>query len=115
MCSTCLFPLCHGKTDCFLRWHNEDLPAAIKEEGHDEECKKMKKSLMTMEETVKEAWRNEQDSNDDISDYNKADDGEEDSDDDDKNHEGDEEGKDSNVVPHGNEDNFMDEESVSHK
>ena len=47
-------------------------------------------------------------------DYNKADDGEEYSDDDDedhdKDHKGDEEGEDSDVLPHGNEVDFMDEE-----
>ena len=27
MCTLCLVPLCHGKRDCFLKWHTKDLPA----------------------------------------------------------------------------------------
>ena len=36
MCSACLVPLCHGKSDCFFKWHTEDLPAEV-DNGQGEE------------------------------------------------------------------------------
>lgn len=36
MCSQCLVPLCHGKRQCFARWHSEDFVVNDADENEDE-------------------------------------------------------------------------------
>ena len=36
MCSQCLVPLCHGKRNCFAKWHTEDFPMDGEDDGDEE-------------------------------------------------------------------------------
>ena len=106
MCSACLVPLCHRKSDCFFKWHTEELPAeddngqGEEDEPEDGANDEKEDDTADPEEDIND--NEEEESNDDDEDYVDKEE-EESNDDKDFNEE-------RNVGLTGKEDELMDEE-----
>ncbi len=83
MCTTCFVPLCQGKSDCFLWWVNDNLPAI----GNMEDTNKQKVEESNDSGREDKGGLDEGKVNN-ASDYKEADDGQEDSNHDDEDHKG---------------------------